>query len=837
MLTLKNRIQDLKNTTKNSDVVDILNIANEACKKSEPLNTLISETLIKDLEKYSDDDSVKSFILREERLIAINKLGIKELVEKISESELMQNQTIKYFIESFKPLLNHNPEYLLINRFLEKVNNISWHKDVKEGVEQIKDNFNKYSDDINLCTFIGEFSKSSGEYLVKSFINEFDEYFTKRDELSKKRLVEKIKSYLHEPMLKTLNEYLISTMDGLQAADNSVADVKNIHSPVLIKENVEIFFSSGKFIKKSENGLETLKESEVLELSDSFKSLAFFLNSPGVKLEENKVTIYTSNKKVNITKTNEKLELLLNDKPIEFAAFTKFFMNEGIFRQNDNNILNNIVNLYENFDNIYEIDYGKKIKSKVYETQWVDVFKIDEKVYVIKNDGANKKLEFYKDLNALQTRNLVFEHIGYDMSKSFKDLLPEEQKKVDFYNKEISDINESVDYLNSKKIEIQNKMNEDAILRSDKRISDVIEAVDEEIQKLKEKQLVLKNALKNYETIEMGFSPDEYVKETAEIDEFWSKPANKDKTLYFAQTDHDKKRTWLVGSQTFEQFKDDFRWEVEGTDLNKDAAVAMAKRLSKEDKKGFYIETGDVVHGADESFIEAKDMEIGESKKYKKELLNISAETKSMSKEEFTDYIKDYTTNPKEYDIDLDSEYGKALLWAKDNIDKAFKLIKEAKETEDPDGNEKFSKKEKSEDPPSPENELGVGDEIKMKNDKKGSVIAINEPDKSIIVKMEDGATVSVPKDKTSELEILSKKSKEEEPEVKVEDGGEGIKVIEGKSDEWIDGYVVKGPNKGKDILVYALDYTEGGPDDFIKVKDEKGKELKVKKENIKVDM
>jgi len=823
MLTLKNRIQDLKNTTKNSDVVDILNIANEACKKSEPLNTLISETLLKDLEKYSDDDSVKSFILREERLIAINKLGIKELVEKISESELMQNQTIKYFIESFKPLLNHNPEYLLINRFLEKVNNISWHKDVKEGVEQIKDNFNKYSDDINLCTFIGEFSKSSGEYLVKSFINEFDEYFTKRDELSKKHLVEKIKSYLHEPMLKTLNEYLISTMDGLQAADNSVADVKNIHSPVLIKENVEIFFSSGKFIKKSENGLETLKESEVLELSDSFKSLAFFLNSPGVKLEENKVTIYTSNKKVNITKTNEKLELLLNDKPIEFAAFTKFFMNEGIFRQNDNNILNNIVNLYENFDNIYEIDYGKKIKSKVYETQWVDVFKIDEKVYVIKNDGANKKLEFYKDLNALQTRNLVFEHIGYDMSKSFKDLLPEEQKKVDFYNKEISDINESVDYLNSKKIEIQNKMNEDAILRSDKRISDVIEAVDEEIQKLKEKQLVLKNALKNYETIEMGFSPDEYVKETAEIDEFWSKPANKDKTLYFAQTDHDKKRTWLVGSQTFEQFKDDFRWEVEGTDLNKDAAVAMAKRLSKEDKKGFYIETGDVVHEADESFIEEKknkNIKIGDRVCVEFAADNIEKGTVKK--------VIDKKTLEVEFD-DGSIHYAVKI--------SDVEIIKEAKETEDPDGNEKFSKKEKSEDPPSAENELGVGDEIKMKNDKKGSVIAINEPDKSIIVKMEDGATVSVPKDKTSELEILSKKSKEEEPEVKVEDGGEGIKVIEGKSDEWIDGYVVKGPNKGKDILVYALDYTEGGPDDFIKVKDEKGKELKVKKENIKVDM
>lgn len=61
---------------------------------------------------------------------------------------------------------------------------------------------------------------------------------------------------------------------------------------------------------------------------------------------------------------------------------------------------------------------------------------------------------------------------------------------------------------------------------------------------------------------------------------------------------------------------------------------------------------------------------------YKEELLNISVAPHELSKSEFEDYIRDYTSNPEEYDIDLDSNYGKALLWAIDNIDKAYDLIK-----------------------------------------------------------------------------------------------------------------------------------------------------------------
>jgi len=67
-----------------------------------------------------------------------------------------------------------------------------------------------------------------------------------------------------------------------------------------------------------------------------------------------------------------------------------------------------------------------------------------------------------------------------------------------------------------------------------------------------------------------------------------------------------------------------------------------------------------------------------ENSKYAKLLLNISSESKSMKRKEFNEYISDYVSNPKEYGIKKNSEYYKALLWAKSDPEEAFEAMKEA---------------------------------------------------------------------------------------------------------------------------------------------------------------
>jgi len=63
-------------------------------------------------------------------------------------------------------------------------------------------------------------------------------------------------------------------------------------------------------------------------------------------------------------------------------------------------------------------------------------------------------------------------------------------------------------------------------------------------------------------------------------------------------------------------------------------------------------------------------------KKMKTLLSEISGEPGNLSFKDFEEYIEDYTNNPEDYGIDLDSEYGQALLWAKSNMKAAYKLLK-----------------------------------------------------------------------------------------------------------------------------------------------------------------
>lgn len=785
MLKLKDRISILKNATTDANVVNIATMAAESCKSSEVINSIIAESLIKDLEPFAADDAVKKFISRETRLCAINNLGIKDLVKKITESELIQNQSVKYALNSFVGYLQHNPEYFLAKPFMEQFKNISWHKDVKEGFAKIEENLKKYEDDINLCSFIHEFKLSTGDYLSNFFINEFDTYFIERDEYSKKKLLEKIQPYLHDTMLNGLNKFLRESMGTFQACSDNVADINNIYSPVIIKENEEIFYSSGRFIKKSNNKLFQLTEREIKDLPQAFIMMAEFVNRPNVKVSEDAITIYTSDKKVKIMKEGNNTILILNDKQIAPQAFSRFFMNEGIFRPSDNDILANCMNLFENYDNIYEIDYGKRISSKIYENQWVDVFKIGKTVAVNKVDGFNKTNDFISGINALQTKNLVYEHIGFDMSKSFRDLLPEEQTKVDNYKKEIVEIDEAIQFLTSKRDAVLNETNASPILRNDKNIINLISVVNDELVALKEKKLIIKNTIAQFETVNIGFAKDEYVSENHEneIDEFWKDSSNKNKIVYFAQVDDSEgiNGKYIVGSQSYKDYKDSRYWEILDTNLSRDAAIKTAKDLAKNTKGGLYFETDDV----------------------KESVSDLSEE--SMHKE--TEEAK-----------------------------KELKESEEKKNDNDPDGVDKLNKKDinaaqnREKEHPSNENELQPGDKIKMKNGKIGIVNSVNNANGGVVVNMEDGKSVAVPKQYLNELEIIEKKTKESNPEVKTTDGTQSVQIEENSS-EWIDGEM-----DGKKIKVLALDYTSKGDDEDVTVK-VNNKEETVKKSLVKVKL
>lgn len=799
MLKLKDRITILKNRTTSQEAVELANAALEACKSNGFMDSVVAENLVKDLEGI-DDAEVKNFVAREQRFIEISNLGVKEAYQNVIGGDLMHYPTIKPMLESMKQQVNTLPEYVTAPHFISVLQQYSWNPELKTDLDKISETVEKYKEDIALANFMYEFKNSNGSYLSKMFEAELDNYFVDRTDTNRKKVLEKINPYLFDANIKQLHDILIVSEGGFQIDANGEVIIEKIYSPVLINENEDIFFASNRFLRKRGNTITALSEEEIKALPKNFVDVSLFLSYPNVSVYESKIAIITEsgNKKVEIITEGEKPVLKLNGKEMSYQMFTKYFMNEGVFRKSDNNVLYQISVLFENVDNIYEIDYGKKLISKSNRGQWVDIYKTDGKIFVTKVDESQKKNEFISNINAHQTKQLVLEHLRFDITESLRDLMPQEKEKLENLTKQKGELLEAIKLLTDKKITVLEQIKTNPVLRANKEVKDLLEAIDVEVEKLKEQEHAVRNMIKSLTTVGM-FTKDELVDEGF-IADIWKK-TNKNTVLYFAQEDENGK--YLVGRQTYDDYKNNQFWDIVDQDLSVDAAIKMAKDLANKEKNGLYVETDDA-----KLHMESK------SAQYFNPGDNVQIEIEPG----FIDYGVVISCNKNKKTCHVKWEDGS------ENKNVKIEDIS-LKESKDPDGVDKLNKQnkdmevsdeiKKNEDL---ENPLESGDIVKLKNGATG-VVQGNDGNNNTIVIMEDGKSVSIPQEYLHEVEIIKKKSQEAQPEVKTTDGTQSVEVREG-NEEWIEGVMLdKKGKEGDEILINALDYTSKGDDEEINIK------------------
>ncbi|MCK9575595.1 MAG: hypothetical protein WC979_01190 [Candidatus Pacearchaeota archaeon] len=741
MLNLKDRIALLKKRTSSTEAIELSNAALEACKSNGFMDSVIAETLVKDLANI-DDKEVATFIMRENRIIEISNLGVRESHNRLMNSDLMHYPTIKPLIESMAQTIKSLPEYVTAQRYVDSLKQYSWNLELKADIAKISESIEKYKEDIQLANFMYEFKNSSGSYLSKMFEQELDTYFVERTAETRKAVIEKINPYLFDASMKHLHGILILSEGGLQIEANGQVSIEKIYSPVLINEKSEIFFASGRFLVKENDKIKSLTEAEIKTLPQDFVSIAFFLSQPNVRVFENKISVSTpsGNKNVDIIIEGENTKIVLNGKELPYQTFTKYFMNEGIFRQNENEILKQIAVLYENIGNVYEIDYGKRLVSKTMKGQWADVYKTEKSICLIKVNESQKSNEFITNVNGIQTKQLILEHLRFDISESLKDLIPAETEKLKNLEVEKGELMEAIQLLSDKKASVIAQTQSNPILRENAEVKELLSAIDTEINSLKEHENAVHNKINSLTKVNTLFN-DEDFEQADDVATFWTNESNKNATIYFAQEGDNKK--FFIGKQTLSDYKSNDYTIVEE---NLDAASAITKAKSL----GEYFETDDA---------------------------------------------------------------------------KAF-------EANDPDGVNKLDKKntamtvsddiKKGEDITNP---LESGDQVKLKNGMIG-IVQGNDTNNNTIVAMNDGKSVSIPQQFLHEVEILKKKSNENNPEIKLtgQDGSQSVQIQENNEEGFVKGQMLS--SKGEelegdlgDILVKAIDYTSKGDNDKIEIR------------------
>ena len=266
-----------------------------------------------------------------------------------------------------------------------------------------------------------------------------------------------------------------------------------MYSPVILKENAEIFSVFGKAYTKTGTDITPLTEAEVAELPEHFNFISTFLSQPNVKVTENHITIFSKDKKVEIVEEAEELKIYINGKNVSMNEFHSVYLNSGMFRFEEKDVLTAVNKIVENWDSIFELDFAKSIFPKSIPTRRADIFKLGEKTYINTVDVVMKENKFYPNCNATQSRNMILEFTHYDLGLTFTDVLAVEEASINKLEENKKEFLDAIAYLENRKNLLEN--HENVELRESEEVKEILSAIDEEISTLKSEYFNVQNEI------------------------------------------------------------------------------------------------------------------------------------------------------------------------------------------------------------------------------------------------------------------------------------------------------------------------------------------------------
>jgi hypothetical protein len=466
--------------------------------------------------QHVDESLTKDFIRVEKRMQGMNNLGVRTSIESIMKEDVSAHPSVRYIIEGLRKMAEL-PEWLVAERVVESLAQFEWIPVVKENIAGLKENIKTYSEDIKIYKSIYEIKNSGASYLMTTVNESIDNYLNHRTASNRAKLLESLAKYIFNPQIKNLYNVITESAEGFQIKANSNdAYVKTVYSPVHVNEGKEYFVVYGKAYAKTGNDIAPLAPAEIQYLPENFIWMANYINQSNVEIKENTIKIFSRDKKVEIVEeANGTLNLSINGKSVSRVDFEKFYLNSGIFRVEEREVINAVQKIVENWEILFELDFVKSIFSSSNQYRRIDVFSCNEKMHMNKIDTMMKEDEFYANCNATQTRNMVLEFMSYDLGNSLTSVLSIDESHIKELQEKKQNFLDAITYLEARKAKINSI--EDSAVRESAEITEIYNAIVTEIQSLKEGYAQADQEIKKYTKASVNEGVGVNVKDEVEV--------------------------------------------------------------------------------------------------------------------------------------------------------------------------------------------------------------------------------------------------------------------------------------------------------------------------------
>ena len=431
--------------------------------------------LFEGLGKVQDVESQK-WLESQKRAWVVKNLGVRESITNLSLTEGKDNYALKSTLDHFKEAIDNGiPEVRIYESFLSAMQSFSYFPKVGNAIAAIKDNVENYKTDVSITKIVDAMKESRSSYLVPIIEDTLKNYLDDKNPQTQSLVKECLIKFSYDPFIRDIINLVTLDATELQLEyANESCDIEKVYSPILyLGENEVVFSVKGLYYIKKGNTVSRLNEKDAKKLDSSFVSLCEAINNPKVVINSKFISVYDGADKAVITEDT----ISLNGKDIANEEFSRSA--EIAHWTGKGPLLVLVETLRKNFNEIAEIDFAKRIFLKEDENHSADIFKLRGNVSVATHNSTDKKSTFYRNINPIQAKGIMMEHLRYDISRLFEGLLPEEEKIMEEIEETKKDYRDYIQLIESKMYEFNNNPYGTEIS------AQVINALQEELEDVK----------------------------------------------------------------------------------------------------------------------------------------------------------------------------------------------------------------------------------------------------------------------------------------------------------------------------------------------------------------
>lgn len=352
---------------------------------------------------------------------------IKRILAKES-----RNEGLKTFCEQYIQALNNGQaEEKLYESFISGISHWNYLNAVDTELTALNSRISKYQQEIDLKKILKIMESTGSYYIVPLIEGVIVDYVNDKSMTKKAILKQRLQAFEYDPFVRDilnvvmLDQSLANTVYLGESVENinSIVHTEKVFSPVkYVKENECVFNVKGTYYNRKGNTITKLSKSGIESLDESFKTLCNLINHPAVKIDEleNSISIFEGNDSAKITETS----IELNGKPVSTVELENIAAMSHLMNEHKEGFYAAVNMINEKFNDIAYIDFVKRIAMNESNGKSVDVFRIKNNIFVNTTDTNLKKNTFYRNVNPIQCRNYINEHMEINVSSLFEDILP-----------------------------------------------------------------------------------------------------------------------------------------------------------------------------------------------------------------------------------------------------------------------------------------------------------------------------------------------------------------------------------------------------------------------------